>query len=158
MLNDPNIVLDLLLNNKYDPQQILLRYRPILTYVPIDGHNHPPAWAEWLHKTSKVVAMSEHGQRELTEGKPAARLPRRRRRSLLPGQPEAAADPLERQGHPLEDRGQAGVRLEPRRLHRPAGRQELGPQGLPGDMEGADVPFMHATATCGSTSTVRART
>jgi glycosyltransferase involved in cell wall biosynthesis len=70
MLNDANIVLDLLLNNKYDPQRILLRYRPILTYIPMDGHNHPPAWAEWLHKVSTVVAMSEHGQRELThEGK-----------------------------------------------------------------------------------------
>lgn len=68
MLNDPNIVLDLLLRSKYDPQHILLRYRPILSYVPIDAHNHPAAWAQALHKTTKVVAMSEHGQREMTVG------------------------------------------------------------------------------------------
>lgn len=66
MINDPNIILDLLLRNKYDPQTILLRYRPILAYVPVDGHNHPPSWAVALNKTTKVVAMSQHGQRELT--------------------------------------------------------------------------------------------
>ena len=65
ILNDPNIILELLFLNKYDPQRLFLAYRPILTYVPIDGHNHPPAWSEWLHKVSRVVAMSEHGQRQL---------------------------------------------------------------------------------------------
>ena len=67
MLNDPNIILDMVLRSKYDPQHILLQFRPLLTYVPIDGHNHPPAWARWLHKISKVVVMSEHGQREFTD-------------------------------------------------------------------------------------------
>jgi len=66
MLNDANIVLDLLLRNKYDPQKILLRYRPLLTYVPIDGHNHPPSWFKALNRVSRVLAMSEHGQREMT--------------------------------------------------------------------------------------------
>jgi glycosyltransferase involved in cell wall biosynthesis len=66
ILNDPNIVLDLILKNKYDPHFALLKYRPILSYIPIDGINHPPSWAPTLHKVSKVVAMSEHGQRELT--------------------------------------------------------------------------------------------
>lgn len=66
ILNDPNIILDLLLRSKYDPQQILLRFRPLLAYVPIDAHNHPPPWAQALHRTTKVIAMSEHGQRELT--------------------------------------------------------------------------------------------
>lgn len=66
MLNDPNIVLDLLLRSKYDPQRILLRYRPLLVYTPIDGHNHPPSWFEALHKVSRVLAMSEHGAREMT--------------------------------------------------------------------------------------------
>ena len=65
IFNDPNIILDLVGRNKYDPNLVLLRARPILTYVPIDGHNHPPEWAPVLHKISKVVAMSEHGQREL---------------------------------------------------------------------------------------------
>lgn len=66
MLNDPNIVLDLMLRNKYDPDRILLRYRPILAYVPIDAHNHPPSWAVALHKTTKLIAMSQHGAREMT--------------------------------------------------------------------------------------------
>lgn len=67
MLNDPNIVLDLLGRNKYDPQMILLRFRPIIAYMPVDGHNHPPEWAPALHKFTKVVAMSAHGQKELGE-------------------------------------------------------------------------------------------
>ena len=66
MLNDPNIVLDLILRNKYDIQHILLRYRPILAYVPIDGYNHPRAWFDALHKTTRPIAMSQHGQREMT--------------------------------------------------------------------------------------------
>lgn len=66
MLNDPNIVLDLLLRNKYDVQRVLLRYRPLLSYIPIDGYNHPPSWAQALQQVSKVVAMSQHGARELT--------------------------------------------------------------------------------------------
>ena len=68
ILNDPNVIIDLLGRNKYDPNLVLLRARPILTYIPIDGINHPPEWAPVLHKFSKVVAMSQHGQRELGEG------------------------------------------------------------------------------------------
>lgn len=68
MLNDPNIVLELLGRNKYDPQMVLLRYRPLLAYLAVDGFNHPPEWAPALHKFSKVVAMSQHGQREMGEG------------------------------------------------------------------------------------------
>jgi glycosyltransferase involved in cell wall biosynthesis len=68
ILNDPNIILDLLGRNKHDPQMVLIRYRPLLTYIPIDGTNHPPEWAPALHKFTKVVAMSAHGQRELGEG------------------------------------------------------------------------------------------
>lgn len=66
ILNDPNIVLDLILRNKHDPQLILARYRPIISYVPIDAHNQPPRWAEGLHKLTQVIAMSEHGAKELT--------------------------------------------------------------------------------------------
>lgn len=69
MLNDPNIVLDQLLRNKYDAQHILLKFRPIIAYVPIDGHNHPPSWFEALHKTTRPLAMSEHGVREMTVAK-----------------------------------------------------------------------------------------
>ena len=77
ILNDPNIVLDLLLRNKYDAQHILMRYRPILSYVPIDGHNHPPSWFKALHKVTRPLAMSEHGQREMTieEGDGTTKVP-----------------------------------------------------------------------------------
>ena len=66
MLNDPNIILEQLLRSKYDEQHILLRYRPLLTYVPIDGYNHPPSWFSVLHKTTRPLVMSEHGAREMT--------------------------------------------------------------------------------------------
>lgn len=65
ILNDPNIVLDLIGRNKYDPQMILARYRPLISYVPIDGHNHPPLWAQGLNKLTKLLTMSEHGSREM---------------------------------------------------------------------------------------------
>jgi len=68
ILNDPNIILDLLLRSKYDPNHILLRYRPILAYVPVDAHNHPPSWFEALHKTTRVLAMSQHGVEQMTVG------------------------------------------------------------------------------------------
>ena len=65
LLNDPNIVLDLIGRNKYDPQLILARYRPLISYVPIDGHNHPPGWGKALHSVTELLVMSEHGQREM---------------------------------------------------------------------------------------------
>lgn len=68
MLNDPNIVLDQILRSKYDAQHILLKYRPILAYVPIDGHNHPRAWFDALHKVARPLAMSAHGVKEMTVG------------------------------------------------------------------------------------------
>ena len=64
MLNDPYLLLSHLLENKWDPQRVFLQYRPLLTYVPIDGYNMPPAW-EMLGKISKRVAMSKFGQSQM---------------------------------------------------------------------------------------------
>ena len=62
ILNDATIILNLLFDNQYDKDRYLLRYRPLLTYIPVDGYNRPPAWAETLTKVSNVVAMSRFGQ------------------------------------------------------------------------------------------------
>ena len=43
-LNDPQILLGLLIDNQYDEEQILLRWRPLLSYLPDDGVNLPPTW------------------------------------------------------------------------------------------------------------------
>lgn len=61
MLNDPNLLLKLILENRYDPEQLLAKYRPIITYVPVDGHNHPTEW-QTLTQLTNVVAMSRFGQ------------------------------------------------------------------------------------------------
>lgn len=62
MLHDSNILINLLIENSYDAEKILLRYRPILTYIPVDGTNRPPGWAEFLTKFTNVVTMSKFGQ------------------------------------------------------------------------------------------------
>lgn len=61
-LSDPQVVLNILFKNKYDPDQILLRYRPLLSYMPDDGINLPSRWTTVLPKISNVVAMSKWGQ------------------------------------------------------------------------------------------------
>lgn len=63
MLFDPQVILTFLFKNQYDPEQILLRYRPILTYIPDDGINLPPRWTSVVPKVTNVVAMSKHGQK-----------------------------------------------------------------------------------------------
>lgn len=63
MLHDPHLIIQMLFENgKYDDQRILLRYRPIITYLPCDGTNLPPAWPDVLTKVTNVVAMSKWGQ------------------------------------------------------------------------------------------------
>jgi glycosyltransferase involved in cell wall biosynthesis len=61
-LTDPQIMLSHLLENQYDEQQILLRYKPILAYTPDDGTSLPPTWTTILPKVTNVVTMSKHGQ------------------------------------------------------------------------------------------------
>ena len=62
-LSDPQILLSNLLDNEYDKEQILLRWRPLLSYIPDDGTNLPPTWTSMLPKITNVVAMSKHGQK-----------------------------------------------------------------------------------------------
>lgn len=62
MLNDAHMILQLLFENKFDPSRILLQYRPILSYIPIDGVNLPPSWTELVPKVTAVTAMSKWGQ------------------------------------------------------------------------------------------------
>lgn len=69
MLNDPQVALRFLFDNeRFDPERILLRYRPILYYVPCDGRDLPPRWTTLLPKVTNVVAMSEWG---LTQYRPS---------------------------------------------------------------------------------------
>jgi len=62
MLHDANLLINFLIENSYDPDKVLLRYRPIMTYVPVDGINRPQGWADFLGKFTNVVAMTKFGQ------------------------------------------------------------------------------------------------
>lgn len=62
MLNDPQIIISQLFENGMDPQRVLLRYRPIISYIPCDGDNLPPPWTEIIPKVTNVVTMSKWGQ------------------------------------------------------------------------------------------------
>jgi glycosyltransferase involved in cell wall biosynthesis len=68
VLNDPYVIVKFLFANKYDPEKILLQYRPLLTYIPLDGHNQPPGWGV-LGKVTNRVAMSRFGQSHMPEAK-----------------------------------------------------------------------------------------
>ena len=70
MNNDPKIILDFLFNNPHDTvptadgeaKHLLLRYRPILSYVPCDGTNLPPRWTDVIPKVTKMLTYSKWGQ------------------------------------------------------------------------------------------------
>lgn len=75
MLGDPYVLLNhLFANKKHDPTNILLRYRPIVTYQPRDGINNPVAWDRLREvngpegeklTVSRQVAMSKFGQAQM---------------------------------------------------------------------------------------------
>lgn len=64
MLNDPLVQLNMLFNNDYDTEKILLRYRPLIGYTPVDGYDMPKYWAV-LGTVTRQVAMSKFGQDSL---------------------------------------------------------------------------------------------
>lgn len=66
LTNDASIIIGLLFQNQWDKEQYLLRYRPILAYIPIDGYNHPPIWGT-LASVTKRIAMSRFGQSLMPE-------------------------------------------------------------------------------------------
>jgi glycosyltransferase involved in cell wall biosynthesis len=61
VLNDPALISNLLFDNGYDKDRYLLQYRPLIAYMPIDGHNPPPGW-KILNKVTKPVAMTKFGR------------------------------------------------------------------------------------------------
>ncbi len=61
MLNDPFVVAKFLFKNNWDSEKILLQYRPILAYMPIDGTNQPVSWSI-LKRVTEPVLMSEFGR------------------------------------------------------------------------------------------------
>lgn len=69
LTHDPHLLLQVLFDNQYDTTRILLQYRPLLTYVPCDGTNLPPAWTTILPSVSQVVAMSKWGQSQYKDSK-----------------------------------------------------------------------------------------
>ena len=60
-LNDPQVILNTLLANARDTDRLLLQYRPILYYAPVDGTNLPTWWTRLLPEITKLVAMSQWG-------------------------------------------------------------------------------------------------
>ena len=64
ILNDPHVMSGLLFKNPSDPEHYLLRLRPIIAYLAIDGENVPPAW-QVLKRFTKPVAMSAFGANQL---------------------------------------------------------------------------------------------
>jgi glycosyltransferase involved in cell wall biosynthesis len=67
MLNDPALLTNLLFDNGYDPEKYLLKYRPLISYMPIDGHNAPEGW-KVLNTVTKPVAMTEFGRQTFMGG------------------------------------------------------------------------------------------
>ena len=74
-INDPQIVLSCLLDNKYDPNRVLWRgiqngdalYRPpIIAYMPIDGYDSPRSW-DLLKERVTRIAMTRFGQTAMPE-------------------------------------------------------------------------------------------
>lgn len=61
ILNDPYVTLKFLYRNHWDEEKILLQYRPIISYLPVDGINQPPVW-KLLEKVTTPVVMSEWGK------------------------------------------------------------------------------------------------
>lgn len=66
MLNDPQVLIQLLLKNGYDPEKMMARFAPIICYIPIDGYNRPPHW-DVLKTFTRRVAMAKFGH-EAMEG------------------------------------------------------------------------------------------
>jgi len=61
VLNDAHIVLRFLFQNPWDEKRILLRHRPIVAYIPVDGTNVPATWS-LIPKVVDPVVMCEFGR------------------------------------------------------------------------------------------------
>lgn len=58
IINDPHVVRKILHRNNWDTEKILLRYRPILAYMPVDGTGIPTLWNDLRHTTQPVLMSS----------------------------------------------------------------------------------------------------
>lgn len=66
LLNDPQVAIKMLFENTWDTEKILLQYRPLLFYGPIDGYNQPPVW-KTLTKVTEWLAFCEFATEYLGE-------------------------------------------------------------------------------------------
>lgn len=66
IINDPDVIIRHLIDNPWDTERMLLQYRPLLAYLPVDGYNNPPAW-EALRGVVKRVAMTKFGQAAMAD-------------------------------------------------------------------------------------------
>lgn len=60
ILNDAPVIAQMLFNNKWDQDKVLLQARPIISYVPVDGINQPSTW-RLVQEVTRVVLMSNFG-------------------------------------------------------------------------------------------------
>ena len=74
-INDPAVVLNVLTNNRFDPEGALWRgiksgdlaYKPpILAYLPIDGYDNPQSWDILVPRVQRI-AMTHFGQAAMPE-------------------------------------------------------------------------------------------
>lgn len=63
MLNDSQIQMRYLFDNRWDPLHLLGTF-PIISYIPMDGHNRPPEW-DALYLAVHPIAMSKFGQDQI---------------------------------------------------------------------------------------------
>lgn len=61
MLNDPQVLLQLLFENRFDPGKWLMQRQPLIFYLACDGTNLPPPWTSFLPQIGDVIAMSKWG-------------------------------------------------------------------------------------------------
>lgn len=64
ILNDPHVITRLLFHNSYDPENYLLRYRPVITHFTIDGTDLPETFKVFSRYT-KPIAMSRFGAEQI---------------------------------------------------------------------------------------------
>lgn len=61
MLNDPYVILKFLFRNRQDTEMVLGRARPILAYMPVDGHNQPTTWRRLPELVSGLTPLPNGG-------------------------------------------------------------------------------------------------
>ena len=68
MLNDPQVVMRQLFENRFDPERLMVQHFPILLYQPVDGYDLPKRY-DILGKATNRIAMSAFGQEAMPGSK-----------------------------------------------------------------------------------------